>query len=141
MKPKKLILIVLTAILLNSCNFSFSKTTDLKGKEKTINGVDYFFMNDVECLNFNVLFLKQSFLKTKFTFSGMGEPIQKVITKIDFEKYTDLSNIDFFVVDSVSFTVSENLEEVDLIYFLNLGNEKKTVTMKLEKEDEEWKLN
>jgi len=141
MKPKKLVLIALTAILLNSCNFSFSKKTDLSVKAKTINGVRYFFSNNTECLDYKVLFLKQSSVKNKVFFTGMRPPIDKVITKKDFEKKTDLTNMDFFVVDSVSFTVSENLEEVDLIYFLNLGNEKKTVTMRLEKEGQDWKLN
>lgn len=110
-------------------------------KNKSIDGIDYMFANYAEYKNVKVLFVKEFRLKNKISFYGMDKAIKKTIYKSDFRKEVNFNRIKAFQIGSVSFTVNEEKDKVDLIYYLNLGNELKTVSMKLEKDNEDWNLN
>lgn len=71
----------------------------------------------------------------------MDKEIEREINKSDFEKKVDLQKIEKLIIDSVSFSVSENKDKIDLIYYLNLGNKFQKVTIGLEKDNEIWNLN
>ncbi|WP_303924701.1 hypothetical protein [Draconibacterium sediminis] len=141
MKKKKLIWLTLTIIIFTSCNFSYSGKKEMRTKNKSIDGVDYMFANYAEYKNTQVLFAKGFQFKSKISFYGMEKAIEKEINKSDFEKKIDFDKIEAFHIDSVSFSVNENKDKVDLIYYLDLGNKRKMVTIGLEKDNEIWSLN
>jgi hypothetical protein len=137
---KKLITLTITILIITSCNISFTGKKETKTKNKMIDGVDYMFSNYAEYKNVGVSFAKGFQLKNKISFYGMEKAIVKVIYKSDFEKKIDLKLIESFHIDSVSFTVNENRDRIDLLYHLNLGDKFKTVTMSLEKDNDIWSL-
>ncbi len=141
MKKKELIWLALTIIIFTSCKFSYSWKNELRTKNKSIDGVDYTFSNYTEYKNTQLLFIKGFQFKSIISFCGMEKDIGKVINKSDFEKKIDFDKIEAFHIDSVSFSVNENKDKVDLIYYLDLGNQRKMVTIGLEKDNETWSLN
>ncbi len=141
MNTIKISSIAFTILIFTSCNFSFSLEKNMTTKSKTINGVDYVFSNDYKCKNAEMFFAKEFQLENKISFFGMGKVIKKVISKSDFEKKVDFSNIEAFDIDSVSFSVNDKKDKIELIYYLNLGNKLKSVAMRLEKDNEMWNLN
>ncbi|KJF43243.1 hypothetical protein LH29_13385 [Draconibacterium sediminis] len=109
---------------------------------KKINGVEYLFKNHVKCDTTITFQRNKNFhLKNKVVFWGMDKDIEIEINKSDFEKKIDFDKIEAFRIDSVSFSVNENKDKIDLIYYLDLGNKRKTVTIGLEKDNETWNLN
>lgn len=140
MKTKNLILISLAIFTFTSCNFSFSENKKMQTKRKTIEGVDYMFSNYTEYKNIKVSFVEVLQLKNKISFSGMEESIEKLIYKSDFEKKIDFKNIEFIHIDSISFLVNDQKDKIDLIYYLNLGNQTKSVMFALQKDNETWNL-
>ena len=109
----------------------------MRTKNKSIDGVDYMFANYAEYKNTQALFTKGFQLKNKISFYGM----EKAINKSDFEKKIDFDKIEGFHIDSLSFSVNDNKDKIDLIYYLDLGNKSKIVTIGLEKDNETWSLN
>lgn len=138
---KRLISLTLTITILASCNFSYSGKKEMRTKNKTIDGTDYMFANYAEYKNTQVSFAKGFQLTNKISFYGMEKAIEKVIYKSDFEKKIDFNKIEAFHIDSVSFSVNDNKDKVDLIYYLDLGNKHKTVTIGMEKDNDNWSLN
>jgi hypothetical protein len=137
---KIIISLALIITIFTSCNFSYSKTTEIRTKIKLIDGVNYMFLNNAEYINTQVSIAKGFQIKNMISFYGMGEAIEKVIDKSYFEKMIDLNEIEAFHIDSISFTINENKDKVDLIYYLDLGNKSKIVTIDLKKNNENWSL-
>ena len=141
MKPKNILLLVFTVATLSSCYFSYSKGTDVKMKKKTIEGVEYIFTNQSKMVKKRMGLIGNSQLENIIDFSGMDKPIHKTISSADFNKKVNTGNTEFFVVDSISFTVSNNRDRIDLCYYLNLDNKKKRAVFTLENHNGKWNLN
>jgi uncharacterized protein YhbP (UPF0306 family) len=141
MRSKYLVLNLLAIFVLSSCNYSFSKGNDVKFKKKSINGVDYMFFNNIEYKKIHLNFLRQVQFKNKISFYGSGETIEMEISKSDFEKKMNSSKIYSLHIDSVSFTINDKGNKIDLIYYLNLNNENKLLKFNLNKDTNSWKLN
>ena len=151
MNTKNFFLISLISLIVASCNFSPTQTKAKETEEKyiaflvdrkSINGVEYLLKNYVK-YNPAITFErnKNFHLKNKVVFWGMDKEIEIEINKSDFEKKIDFDKIEAFRIDSVSFSVNENRDKVDLIYYLDLGNKRKMATIGLEKNNETWSLN
>ena len=138
---KNLFLFILSILIFTSCNLSYSKKTEVKTVNKTIDGVDYSLENIAEYKNSEVLFAKKFELNNIIIFHGMEKAIGRIIYKSDFEDKIDFNKIKKFHIDSVSFSVNSNKDKVDLVYYLDLGNNHETVTMELGKDNGTWNLN
>ncbi|MCK3682852.1 hypothetical protein [Maribellus sp. YY47] len=137
---KKVITLSILTFILSACSFSFSKKNEIRTKNQSIDGVEYWFNNYAEYRNTQVLFVKNFQLKNRVSFYGMGQAIEKTIYKSDFEKQIDFNAVDDFQIDSVSFLINERKDKIDLIYYVNLGNQHKSVSMILQKDKDDWTL-
>lgn len=141
MKTKNIILIILCAIVLTSCFFSYESGTNIKMKKKTIDGVEYSFYNQIKTEKKGIGLFRDSKLDNIIDFNGLDVPIHKTISKSDFEKKVDMKNMQVFYIDSVSFNVSESRDKIDLYYYFNPGTGKKQTVFTLEKDKNKWVLN
>ncbi|ETN96645.1 hypothetical protein [Zhouia amylolytica] len=112
----------------------------MKTKIKTIDGIQYYFKNHAVYENTEAPFSENFKFKNTVFFNGLEEDICKVFSKSDFKKKINFENIDKFHIDSVSFSINKFKNKIDLIYFLDLGSQLKSITMVLEKEENTWML-
>lgn len=141
MKFRNIILLIITVLTFTSCMFSYKKGTDVKMKKKTIDGVEYTFINRTQSVTKRVGLLGGSKLDNIIDFTGLDKPVHKTISKSEFSKKVEIGNAEIFIVDSLSFVVNNSRDRVDLCYYIDLGFEKKQAMFTLEKNNGNWKLN
>jgi hypothetical protein len=125
---------------LTSCNFFISGKKEIKIKRKTIDGIEYMFENNATYNKSKFGFACNNWFKNEITFFGMDKPINKVIHLSDFEKNMKIKNKSSFHVDSVSFNVDSQKDEIDLIYYLTADYKQESLTITLSNKNENWIL-
>jgi len=148
MNAKNLFLISLISLIVASCSFLKPKIvkTEKSGTlplvaDQSINGVDYHLVNMIKYHNTVTPNNKDFQLENKIRLYGMNQIIEAVIYQSDFENKIDFKNIEKLAFDSVSFSINKNKDKIDLKYFLNLGNQRKTVIFELLNDGETWNVN
>lgn len=136
MRIYKHIFFVLMAFILTSCNFNYSVGTDMKMKKKTIEGTEYTFTNFSKYKKIGFFFLKSNKFQNNVSFFGTG----KTIHKRDFDQKLKGKKSDLILIDSVSFSINEKRDKIDLIYSLNLIDSKETVVFEMSKENDSWEI-
>jgi len=125
---------------MSSCNINYSCHNVLDYKRKTINGNDYLFSAGIKYKNINLFGFKQRQFQVSIDFYGLGNPIHKELNIIGFEKKMDIKEINSLQLDSVTFSLNEERDNVDLSYFLNLNNTNQTVSNSLIRINDDWEL-
>lgn len=138
MKKLKLIALVSLLGVLSSC-ISFTSKTEVKLSRQSINGIEYTFANHATFRKVSIFFTKGFQLKNKIRFFGMGRVIEKEITQSDFERKIKFKRRAFHI-DNVSFSVNDQRDRIDLIYYLTQEDMRDTVTFVLVKEKDDWVL-
>ncbi len=133
-------LVLLLLFLLTSCHLNYSVGTDNKMKTKTIEGKDYIFSNLSKEKEFGFSFFKRKDYKNEISFYGLGQMISKEIDLDAIEKKMNKRNIDFIMIDSISFSINKKKTEIDLIYYFNLFESKEKVIFNLKREKNKWDL-
>lgn len=149
MNTKRLFLISLMSLILVSCDFSTKVVKRqnqkqgilLRAATHSINDVDYLLKNYIDYKNTTTTSSKGFQLENKFVLYGFDQVNEKIIYQSEFENKIDLKNIEKLVVDSISFSINENIDKIDLKYFLNLGDKTKTVMFELLNDGETWNIN
>lgn len=140
MRKHKHLFFVLLAFILTSCSFNYSVGTDMKMKKKTIEGTEYIFTNFSKHKKIGFFFLKSNKFQNNVSFFGTGKTIHKTILKRDFDQKLKGKKSDLILIDSVSFSINEKKDNIDLIYYLNLINSRETVVFEMSKENDSWEI-
>ncbi|UCS94816.1 hypothetical protein KZP23_07350 [Echinicola marina] len=140
MTKRDLLFFGLITLVFTSCGLSYSEKNFIKIKEKTVDGVEYRFINRLTSKSFKSPFSKGFKLENKISFNGLEHDIHKIIGKSDFESKIDLKNPESFQIDSVSFAVNESKDKVDLFYYLSIDHQTQLVSMYLVKDQDQWIL-
>ena len=132
--------LILLLLIFTSCNLNYSVHNDIKLKAKKIDGVEYRFTNMLVHKKIGFSFFKNKSFYNEISFYGMGRMISKKTDVSDFEKRLNTKKINLLRVDSVNFSVNKNKDKIDLIYYLNLFDNKETVTFIMSKNENKWEL-
>lgn len=108
----------------------------MKMKKKTIEGTEYTFTNFSKYKKIGFFFLKSNKFQNNVSFFGTG----KTIHKRDFDQKLKGKKSDLILIDSVSFSINEKRDKIDLIYSLNLIDSKETVVFEMSKENDSWEI-
>ena len=148
MSTTKLILFSLLSLILVSCNFSTTKTewAQMSGTlplvaKRSIDGVDYLLTDMLKYKNIATPDRKGFHIENEIVLYRIDQETDNMVCQLKFENEMDLKDIGKLSVDSVSFSINENKDKLDLKYFLNLGDQTKTVNLVLLKDGETWNIN
>ncbi len=143
MKVLKIILVCCFLFPLVSCKLNFTVEKDSKMKQKTVDGVDYTFLSNSSKRELKLLFFEARQFDFQINFTGLNQPIHQSLNWGDFEEKLEEPDYDFVLVDSLSFFVSEDKDQVDLIYHLKFMGEHQTaanVTFQMNKGNDSWTI-
>lgn len=148
MNSKTLFQVLLTCLLFISCDYSKSRikiktkqTKTLLAATYSINDVEYLLKNYIDYKNTATTNGKGFQLENEFVLWEIDRVSGELIHESKFENKIDLKNIEELVIDSISFTINENKDKINLKYFLNLGDHKKMEMFELLNDGETWNIN
>ena len=141
MKNLSFLFLLISLFVLSSCGLNISVGNDVKMSMKTIDGIQYAFTNQSKAKNVRIFLYRNKTFTNRISFSGLDKRIEKTLSLADFEKKLSKNHPNIIRIDSVSFTLNKQHDEIDFVYYLNFGNQHQKIVFDLDLEKNDWKFN